>query len=200
MHLDDAVPPAEPAGRRRGTAARSRQIEEFAGGLRGGLEVMARYFAEITAPLAGVPAPAPRLPRRRPCLGLQGWAWSRRDHSPGTPWPARRSGPEGAGSARLTGWLPGCRRPGGNAVRRRAPAGTIPAPCQIAVARGPRSAASPRISGSPCHGWTPIWGSLMTRGSASCAGSPRPHRRARSASWPSGACWCTGSVSRRSAA
>jgi len=56
MHLEHDVPSTKPAGRRRGAAARSRQIEEFAGCLRGVLEVMARYLAEITAPLAGASA------------------------------------------------------------------------------------------------------------------------------------------------
>ena len=55
-HLDHAVPPAELAGRRMDAVARGRQIEEFARGLRGVLEVLAAYLAEITAPVAGVPA------------------------------------------------------------------------------------------------------------------------------------------------
>jgi hypothetical protein len=54
VYLEDAVPPAEPAARRWEAAARTRQTEAFIASMRGVIEVMARYLADITAPVAGV--------------------------------------------------------------------------------------------------------------------------------------------------
>ena len=66
IHLDHAVPPAESVGKRLGAAVRTGQIEEFTWGLCGVLEVMARYLAEITAPLEGISAQDRALVRSRP--------------------------------------------------------------------------------------------------------------------------------------
>ena len=55
-YLDHAVPPAGPAARRFEAAARTRQTEAFTASLRAVIEVMARYLADITAPVAGVSA------------------------------------------------------------------------------------------------------------------------------------------------
>ena len=53
-YLDYAVPPPEPVVRRWETAARTRQTDAFTASLRSVIEVMARYLADITAPVAGV--------------------------------------------------------------------------------------------------------------------------------------------------
>ena len=53
-YLDHAMLSAGPAARRWETAARTRQTEAFTVSLRAVMEVMARYLADITAPVAGV--------------------------------------------------------------------------------------------------------------------------------------------------
>jgi hypothetical protein len=53
-YLEDAVPPAEPVARRWEAAVRTWQTEAFTASLRGVIEVMTRYLADITAPVAGV--------------------------------------------------------------------------------------------------------------------------------------------------
>jgi hypothetical protein len=52
-HLDDATLRAELAARRWQTTAGTGQPEAFTASLRTVIEVMARYLADITAPVAG---------------------------------------------------------------------------------------------------------------------------------------------------
>jgi hypothetical protein len=54
-YLDDAVPPPGPSATPWETAAMAGQAEAFTASLRAVIEVMARYLADITAPVAGVP-------------------------------------------------------------------------------------------------------------------------------------------------
>ena len=70
--LEHAVPPAEPVARRRWeAAARTRQTGAFTASLRGVIEVMARYLADINGPVAGVSSEDRHLLNRWARAGIE---------------------------------------------------------------------------------------------------------------------------------
>ena len=116
-HLDHAVPPPEPGTRRSQAAARTRQTEAFTQSLRDVIEVMARYLADINAPVAGVPRQHQRL--------LSPWA---------------RAGLEaqaalGNAAAFLSFGRPGTSRPSRDSADNPAPAGLDAAAVSLRTGR-----------------------------------------------------------------